>query len=129
VVKLLVLTIAILIIHTYLAITFVSLGKSDFCNDKIIKELSVHGYENKVVAYIRDCGATTSFSPQVAFIKTNKKNVDIEDDLIFVANHSDFVDISWKSTSTLLIAYDVKKDDIIKQEKKWGKIFIEYRKK
>ena len=43
------------------------------CVNKIVKEIESYNGEFKVIAFIRDCGATTSFSPQVTIIKKGDK--------------------------------------------------------
>jgi hypothetical protein len=55
-------------------------------------------------AFIRDCGATTGFSPQVHLRPVGERTARIGN--VFVGDHSDKIQIEWLSASQLVIYSD-----------------------
>lgn len=96
-------------------------------NNTVVKELSSPDKKNKAVAFIRDCGATTDFSPQVSLLKDNEQFRDDPGNL-FVGYHSKFIDISWADNTTLVVLYDCKDSYISEKVDQVGKIKIKYTK-
>lgn len=96
------------------------IGCVNMSSNDIVKSIDSPNGEYRAIAFIRDCGATTDFSPQVTLLKKGHKFRNVPGN-IFIGNHSKFIDISWKDDSTLIITYDCDKKDIFKQEKnKYG---------
>ncbi len=96
-------------------------------NDIKKEEVSPDG-RYTAFAFIRDGGGTTSFSPQVSILKKGKE-LKNESGNVFVGDHSDYIDIKWEDSNTLIIYHNVSGSDIIKQEyKKYG-VEIKYNEK
>ena len=85
------------------AITFLFLvaGCDPECSDKIISKVSSPDGKFEATAFIRDCGATTDFSPQVYLCPKGEKMAKVGN--IFVGNHSDQIRIEWISATQLKI--------------------------
>ena len=95
-----------------------------FGNDIKKVEVSPDG-KYTAYAFIRDGGATTSFSPQVSILKKGKE-LKNESGNVFVGYHSDYIDIEWDDNNTLIIYHNVSSSDIIKQEYEKYSIEIVY---
>jgi hypothetical protein len=78
--------------------------------------------------YIRDGGATTSYSPQVSLRKSYTIRLDRRGN-IFRGYHSRFIDIEWKDENTLVIYHDCEPENIFQQEEAYHDVNIEYIKK
>ena len=55
-------------------------------------------------AFIRDCGATTSFSPQVHLRPVGERLAQIGN--VFIGDHSEKIELAWLSASQLVIYSD-----------------------
>jgi hypothetical protein len=70
--------------------------------DNTIKA-SVASPDGKYVAtaFVRDCGATTDFSPQVHLRRIGERLAEIGN--VFIGNHSDEINLKWLSPTNLVI--------------------------
>lgn len=112
----------------FVIITFplMLIGCDTECSNDIIKTRISPDGKYKAIAYIRDCGATTDFSPQVSLILKKYKLKENNLGNIFVGDHSKFIDIYWKSKNTLVIVHNCEIEYIFKSEKSKFGINIEY---
>ena len=95
------------------------------CSDKIVKKLNSPDGKHVATAFIRDCGATTDFSPQVSLLRKVDTRMNSPKN-IFIGNHSQFIDIYWESDSVLVIVYNCSEEDIFKKSKNEFGIKIKY---
>lgn len=58
-------------------------------------------------AFVRDCGATTGYSPQVSLRKTGRRMHSTGN--VFIGDHSNQIDISWTSPTQLVVHSDCTK--------------------
>ena len=72
------------------------------CNNEIKQELVSPDGRYTATAFIRDCGATTDFSPQVHLRRTGKKMAATGN--VFIGNHSNEIKIRWHSSNELEIS-------------------------
>ena len=93
----------------------------------VVKRLESPNGEYTAIAFIRDAGATTSFSPQVSVIKSNQ-SFENKVGNVFRGNHSEYIDIEWIDDSTLKISYDCDEKDIFQKEMKVYGIRVSYEK-
>jgi len=77
------------------------------------------------MAFLRSAGVTTSYSPQVSILKANKK-LPNKPGNIFIGNHSQYINIVWTDTNTLVIVYDCIDKDVIKMIEEFDDIKIMY---
>jgi len=101
------------------------IGCGNMCSNDIVKSIDSADGKYTAIAFIRNGGATTSFSPQVSILKSGKKLGNAAGN-IFIGDHSKFIDISWKDNNTLIITHDCAEKDIFKQEKNKDNISIVY---
>src|SRR5215471_14739085 len=71
------------------------------CDNGIKQELVSPDGRYTATAFIRDCGATTDFSPQVYMRQTGKKMAATGN--VFIGNHSNEIKIRWLSSNELEI--------------------------
>ena len=71
------------------------------CDNEIKQELVSPDGRYTATAFIRDCGATTDFSPQVYMRQTGKKMAATGN--VFIGNHSNEIKIRWLSSNELEI--------------------------
>jgi hypothetical protein len=106
-------------------ITFSLTGCLSFSNNDIIKkEISPNG---KYIAYafIRNGGATTSYSPQVTILKNNQ-DLSNKTGNVFIGYRSKFINIYWKDNETLIIEHSCTDDLIFKSLDIYNNVKIEY---
>jgi hypothetical protein len=72
------------------------------CDNEIKQELVSPDGRYTATAFIRDCGATTGFSPQVHLRRNGKKMAATGN--VFIGNHSNEIKIRWLSASELEIS-------------------------
>ena len=72
------------------------------CDNEIKQELISPDGRYTATAFIRDCGATTGFSPQVQLRRTGKKMAPTGN--VFIGNHSNEIKIRWLSENELEIS-------------------------
>jgi uncharacterized protein DUF5412 len=72
------------------------------CDNEIKQELISPDGRYTATAFIRDCGATTAFSPQVHLRRTGKKMAAAGN--VFIGNHSNEIKIRWLSENELEIS-------------------------
>lgn len=101
------------------------IGCVKVCDNEIIQEEYSPDKRYKAVAFVRSCGATTSFSPQVSIIGRSivLRN---EPGNVFICNHSQNIEVRWKDNNTLLIRHDCVKEDIFKEEHELYGVHIIY---
>jgi len=80
----------------------VSVACSIPCDNEIKHELVSPDGRYTATAFIRDCGATTDFSPQVYLRRTGNKLAATGN--VFIGNHSNEITIRWLSASELEIS-------------------------
>lgn len=93
------------------------------CGNTIVKEVSSPDGAYVATAFIRDCGATTSFSPQVYLRKKGEKLGEIGN--VFIGNHSQSIKVEWLSSQELRISSDC---EVVRKEDSFGdiKISVQY---
>lgn len=96
------------------------------CKDKVVKEIRLPQTDYKLVAFIRDCGATTDFSTHVSVIG-NGQELPKESGNIFSGNHSRSIDIELEDINTLIVRHDCKEQDVYKKENKFKLLAIKYK--
>jgi hypothetical protein len=101
---------------------FVLSGCSNPCLNTIKSEIKSPDGKYIATAFIRDCGATTSFSPQVHLRPTGKRDALIGN--VFVGNRSDSIRIEWLSSTNLVIFSNC---EVILLDTNYHGIFIETR--
>ena len=79
-------------------------GCGDSCSNTIKSEVASPDGKYVATAFIRDCGATTGFSPQVYLRPVGERMARIGN--VFVGDHSDKIKIEWLSASQLVIYSD-----------------------
>ena len=72
------------------------------CDNEIKQELVSPDGRYTATAFIRDCGATTDFSPQVYLRQTGAKMAATGN--VFIGNHSNEIKIRWLSENELEIS-------------------------
>lgn len=102
-------------------------GCEDMIQNIAVKRLESPNSEYTAIAFIREAGATTSFSPQVSVIKSNQSFKNKAGN-VFRGNHSEYIDIEWIDDSTLKIFYNCGEKDIFKKEVKVYGIRVSYEK-
>ena len=85
-----------------LACCLFSAACGDPCGNEIKQELASTDGRYTATAFIRDCGATTDFSPQVYLRRTGKKMAATGN--VFIGDHSDKIMIRWLSANELEIS-------------------------
>ncbi|SRR5260221_71532 len=91
----------------FLIIIFALLGFTgcgDSCSNTVTSEATSPDGKYIATAFIRDCGATTGFSPQVHLRPVGEHMARIGN--VFVGDHSDKIQIEWLSASQLVIYSD-----------------------
>jgi hypothetical protein len=79
-------------------------GCGGSCSNSILNEATSPDGKYVATAFIRDCGATADFSPQVCLRPVGQKLADTGN--VFIGNHSDKIQISWLSNTQLVIRTD-----------------------
>lgn len=74
------------------------------CGNTTRRELASPDGKYTATSFIRDCGATTGFSPQVHLRQTGEK-LDSTGN-VFIGNRSDEIEIYWLSSDHLVIVSD-----------------------
>ena len=113
-----------LIIYLLILLFFGSCN--NICKNEIIKiEISPDG-KYKAIAFIRSCGATTSFSPQVLISRQSISFSDKDIGNIFIGNHSKDINIYWESSTCLIILHNSAEKDVFTKISKYENIDIKY---
>lgn len=100
-------------------------GNNPSVGNDTIKELSSPNEKYKAYAFVRDGGATTSYSPQVSILKKSK-SLGNSSGNIFIGYRSQYVDIKWEDDSTLVISYDCSEEEVRKKLTEYNGIKIKY---
>ncbi len=84
--------------------------------------------ELKAVVFVRDCGATTSFSSQIAILESSEKLTSRDGGNIYIVNEQlDNLKVKWLSNKKLLIeSPKVPKRKIFEQKRLFKGVEIEY---
>jgi hypothetical protein len=77
------------------------------------------------IAFIRNGGATTGYSPQISILKNNEK-LGNKTGNIFIGAKSRYISVYWKNNSTLVVQYNSPEDYIYKRVDKFHSIKIKY---
>ncbi len=96
------------------------------CENEIISEKESPSGDLKAVAFLRNCGATTSFSPQVSIMKTTKKLKNNVTGNVFIGSHSTNVSVTWRDADHLIISHDCPSNHIYVKQNNYKNITIEY---
>jgi hypothetical protein len=83
---------------------FLTSGCVDPCSNTVVNEIVSPDGNFVATAFIRDCGATTDFSPQVELRPTGQKFGKVGN--VYVGNHSDNIHVIWQSNTQLVIQCD-----------------------
>lgn len=113
------------IMLSLIIIVFILPGCSD--NNSIVKEIDSPNGNYVAIAFIRDLGATTPYSPQVSLLRKGSKLGNNAGN-IFIGNKSKIIDVVWEDDSTLRVIYNCSDQDIFLQEKEKYGIDIIYTK-
>lgn len=97
-------------------------GCGESCSNTRKAEVTSPDGKYVATAFIRDCGATTSFSPQV-HLRPVGENV-AQTGNVFVGDHSDKIEIAWLSATHLVIYSDCV---VVRHETSYHGITIEKR--
>lgn len=98
---------------------------SGMCGNEILQtELSPSG-DYKAISFLRDCGATTDFSPQVSLLQ---KDAGLKNTAgnIFIGNHSTKIKIKWVSSKVLEISHGCLVEDINLMKKSYRDFTVKY---
>jgi hypothetical protein len=85
-------------------VLFAFTGCGDSCSNTTKAEITSPDGKHVATAFIRNCGATTSFSPQVHLRQIGERMAQIGN--VFVGDRSDKIRIEWMSASQLVIYSD-----------------------
>lgn len=111
----------------YIVIVILSLFLSsciggDLCSNTTKQELVSPDGKYTATAFIRDCGATTNYSPQVYLRRSGEPAGETGN--VFIGNLSEQIEIHWDSPTDLVIVADCK---IIKHISEYEGIRISFR--
>ncbi|HXI69717.1 MAG TPA: DUF5412 family protein [Verrucomicrobiae bacterium] len=86
-----------------IAILFLTVlvGCSQPCSNSLVSKIVSPDGKFEATAFIRDCGATTDFSPQVYLCSKGERVKDVGN--VFIGNHSDKIEIQWLSPTQLVV--------------------------
>lgn len=76
-------------------------GCGNPCSNKVVSNLTSPDGKYEATAFIRDCGATTDFSPQVYLRPKGQSCGSIGN--VFIGDHSDQIEVQWLSSTQLVI--------------------------
>src|SRR5688572_8661710 len=88
----------------WILVTLLFFTGCDPCVNQIVRSVASPDEKYEATAFIRDCGATTDFSPQV-FLRPKGKSVGKTGN-VFVGNDSYQIRIRWLSSTQLAIYCD-----------------------
>jgi hypothetical protein len=88
----------------YPLILILFLSGCDTCSNEIVQEIASPDGKYIATAFIRNCGATTSNSPQV-YLRFKDEKIGATGN-VFIGNHSDKIKIKWISNDHLMIYSD-----------------------
>jgi hypothetical protein len=97
-------------------------GCADPCSNRTKAEVASPDGRHVATAFIRDCGATAGFSPQV-YLRPGGETVG-QIGNVFVGDHSDKIEIAWLSSTQLVIYSDCA---VVRHETNYHGIRIEKR--
>ena len=112
------------LISSFIFLTFIFVSCNDVAKNNVVKKIATTDGEYTAVAFIRDAGATTPFSPQVSILKKGEKFGDSNIGNVFIGNKSKDIDIKWEDSKSLIIS--LKGYEKIKEENKFEYITIKY---
>ena len=101
---------------------FLLTGCADPCSNTTKAEATSPDGKYVATAFIRDCGATTDFSPQV-YLRPVGESV-AQTGNVFIGDHSDKISIAWLSATQLVIYSDC---IVVRHETNYHGIMIEKR--
>jgi hypothetical protein len=93
---------AILVVVILVSVWCSSCGSG--CSNDVLNEAVSPDGKYVATAFIRSCGATTDFSPQVSLRPIGQKLTGVGN--VFVGNHSDKIHVVWQSSTQLVIQTD-----------------------
>ena len=106
----------------FILAVFTLAGCADPCSNTTKAEVTSPDGKYVATAFIRDCGATTSFSPQVYLRPVGESAGQVGN--VFVGDHSDKIEIAWLSSTQLVIYSDCA---VVRHETNYHGIRIEKR--
>jgi len=98
----------------------------NICENEIIKIENSPDEKYKAIAFIRTCGATTSFSPQVSILNKNDRFSNRNKGNIFIGNKSKEIDIHWEDNSNFVVHHNNTNEDIFTQINKYENVNIKF---
>ena len=101
---------------------FALAGCADPCANTPKAEVASPDGRYVATAFIRDCGATTGFSPQVYLRPAGESVGKIGN--VFVGDQSDKIEIAWVSSTQLVVYCDCR---VVRQETNYHGVAIERR--
>ena len=92
------------------------------CHDELLRECRSPTGKYEAQVYLRDCGATTSYSTVVCVHQSGWNSAEI-----FIIHYRNEINPRWIDDSTLLIEYSGKTADVFKAIRNWHDIEIEFK--
>jgi hypothetical protein len=108
------------------------------CGNSFENRITSPNGKYQAVTFLRDCGATTAFTPQVSIFKSGDKLHRYQEGNVFVGSYEEtFVKVKWITDTHLVVWYTVyqnyqptlmitNKDGILIEYKKWNKLPNDY---
>lgn len=96
----------------------------DIAENSVVKKITTADGKYTAVAFIRNAGMTTAFSPQVSILKNGEKFDNSITGNVFIGSKSKDIDIKWKDSKNLVISY--KGTEKIMEKNKFEDITIKY---
>src|SRR5438445_2992506 len=87
-----------------LATLVAACGSRGLCANTVERRLPSPNGSHEVVVFIRDCGATTDYSSQVALLSRGASPRDLPGN-VFIAPHRTDVQVQWIAEDTLLVQH------------------------
>jgi len=79
-------------------------GCGDPCSNTVLNESVSPDGKYVATAFVRNCGATTDFSPQVDLRPVSQKIGELGN--VYIGDHSDKIQVKWQSNTQLVIQCD-----------------------
>jgi hypothetical protein len=102
-------------------------SSSDLCGNTVVKTITSSDKQYDAVAFLRDCGATTAFTPEVSILRHGEDLSNTGGNVFRGSYGETFIDITWASDTTLIIQYTISSRGSIQlQKNKMSDIEIQY---
>lgn len=124
--NLLTLSLCLLLIWALTLTGLVYFIKNMLVNNVITDTMSPNG-KYKAIAFIRNGGATTDFSPQVSVLEAYERFGNKNTGNVFIGYNNQYIDSYWEDNKTLVVVHNCFAADIFMQEDEINDIKIIYR--